>query len=98
MALGVCPVLPGTQEPLIRSNPSERRIWIGGRAFTGAAIKALLVAAGLFELGIARAGLFYNSIFSMFLLEVGGRPPPYPELTHPFLLEEHFSCDLILRC
>lgn len=80
----MCPVLPDAQQPLAKSYPSERRIWIGGRAFKETAIEAPVVSVGLI---LARAGLFYNGMWNMFLLQVGERPPPYQGLVHPFLLE-----------
>lgn len=52
-----------------------------------AAIEALLVSVGLIGLRIARAGLFYKSIWNLFLLQLGEKPPHYQGLVHPFMLE-----------
>ena len=44
------------------------RTWNGGKAFKETAIEALLVSLGLKSLGIAKPGLSYNSIWTVFLL------------------------------
>lgn len=71
---------------MARRHPLEK-IWKGGRAFKETAIEALLVSVGLLRLGIAKAGLFYNSMWNMFLLQVGEKLPLHQGLVYPFLLE-----------